>query len=65
MPGMVSDYEEYQAMLWGQMNILEWRSINHQDREMCIAAYRVKRLVALAENDEQQRKAERDAKKAK
>ncbi len=62
-PGMVSDYEEYKAMLWGHMNIIEWREADSKTREMCVAAYRVQRLIALAENDAQQRKAEQDAKK--
>ncbi len=59
---MVSDYEEYKAMLWGNMNIIEWRESGAKTREMCVAVYRVKRLIALAENDAQQRKAEQDAK---
>ena len=57
--GIVPIYEEYDAMIEGGYNTIEWAALNYMDKVDAVAYRRLKRLIGLHENDAVQKYHER------
>lgn len=49
--GLVSSYEEYDAMIEAHYTESEWSELTGTAKARAVAHYRLKRLIALHEND--------------
>lgn len=51
IPGLVSSFEERDAARYNLYNWTDWRALEHSERALCVAYYRMSHLVELHRND--------------
>lgn len=64
LPSLVPLYEEREAMVYSHYNPTEWKGLGHEEKAMCVAHYRLSRMVRNHSEDAVIEKAERDARQA-
>ena len=64
-PGLVAEYEEYEAMKTANWNEAEWEALAQDAKARAVASYRLGRLVAAHEADAQAQHAKRAARRTR